>query len=683
MKLSLQKKLLLISIVPLLLILVGILVMTQYVLKNNAVRDAINFSNEVAKTNALAVSNTVTEMLSTSFNISEDVSILAQSGANRELLYAVFTDYIKRYKFFGGGVVMQPDAVGLDADYANTTYHTETGQFYPYIGRDGDNYIENVLNFYANELWYDKTMINGAQTVTEPFILDIASNSVVDSATAEEFASGARVPVITMASPIKLNGQVVGASIIDLEISLFEQVFDDSVKVFGTGEALLISGDGSVIFSTNKDDIAKTLEATHSTLFDAAGVVSAIQANESKAFAWEDENGEAVESLVLPIKISGTDSTWGLLITFVVADSYKAMGLTRLQIILWSMFGVIVLLVLIIMLYLRRAVIRRIDIVLHILQHVAEGDLAIRVSMRTGDEFETLGENVNLALRSIREAFAEVKNQVGESMNAANELVGATQELQESFHAQNAETDSVAAAVEELSSSARGVSEITKSSAEAATDTNAKIIDGREALSSALSAMNIITNKTASLAKTVEDLGVSSEKIGEILNVINDIADQTNLLALNAAIEAARAGEAGRGFAVVADEVRKLAERTSKSTKEIKDIVVSLQNDTTKATEEMSQAGESVSEGVEKTRTVEEIFEQIVAAVSQIEEGASSVSIAVEEQANALHGVSENIRAISTTVEQSVGTVANFGNITGSLESAASKTQSLIDKFHL
>ncbi len=686
MKLSLQKKLFLISAVPLIIIFIGILILTQYFVRNSLISDAISLSQEIAEKNAVVIKETMDKLLTATYNISEDVGSLSKKGVKRDVAYELMYSNISRNGFFGGGLVLLKNAIERDADYINAPYHTETGQFYPYISQDMATgiYDENFLDKYENELWYIDVMQDKKQSITEPFILDIANNTVADSATPEEIEKGLKLPVVTMASPIMKDSAVIGASIVDLQISRFEPILKD-VKPFGTGNAVLFSGEGTIIYAAAPALISQNVsQISGKSDFDGKKIVDSIKNNEKLTFYWQDpQSGEKMYSVMLPVKFSGTDITWGLLISMIMDDAYKAVGLPRIQMIAWSMLGLIVLIVLLTLFFIRKSIVKYLHDFMSAFKDITEGegDLTKTINIKTGDEFETLADYLNRFLFSLREIIVEIKSQAYESLDAAKELSVASSDLKRTFTGQSLEIESVASAVEEMSGSASGVADTTNSNSNVVENASTTINNGQEELKDAIASMDIILAKTSSLAKTVNQLGESSGKIGDILNVINDIADQTNLLALNAAIEAARAGDAGRGFAVVADEVRKLAERTQKATQEIKSIIVELQNGAVRASNEMNDAGGSVKDGADKTHMVEKVFEQIVNSIAQIQLNTSAISIAAGEQATALQGVSKNARVISTSIEESTETVSSFNNVTSKLASSAEKTQKLLDRF--
>jgi methyl-accepting chemotaxis protein len=320
--------------------------------------------------------------------------------------------------------------------------------------------------------------------------------------------------------------------------------------------------------------------------------------------------------------------------------------------------------------------------ILSVMKDFANGDLSVHLQADTDDDIGKLFKGFNLAVANIREAMENVASNINSTVNASQKISGSTEEMAAGAQEQNNQTTEVAGAVEEMT---RTILETTKNSslaAEAAKKAGAIAKEGGSVVAETINGMNRIAKVVRKSADTVHELGKSSDQIGEIIQVIDDIADQTNLLALNAAIEAARAGEQGRGFAVVADEVRKLAERTTKATKEIASMIKQIQKDTAGAVDSMEEGTNEVEKGKELADKAGESLNQIIEGAEQVVDIITQVAAASEEQSATSEQISKSIEAISNVTQESAGGIHEIAKASEDLSRLTLNLQGLIAKFN-
>ena len=239
----------------------------------------------------------------------------------------------------------------------------------------------------------------------------------------------------------------------------------------------------------------------------------------------------------------------------------------------------------------------------------------------------------------------------------------------------------MSAAVEEMASSASEVAQKSEATSKAAADSRSQADEGGKIVAGTVHEMKLISEEVTSSASSVSDLGKKGEQIGAIIEVINDIADQTNLLALNAAIEAARAGEHGRGFAVVADEVRKLAERTTKATEEVAQSIREIQTGTGDAVQKIQSGSGRVSKGVELANSAGDALAKIVAGSGSVVEMVASIAAAATEQSAASEQIARSVQEISAVTRESTQGASQAAQAAANLSKDAERLRSLVAKF--
>ena len=318
-----------------------------------------------------------------------------------------------------------------------------------------------------------------------------------------------------------------------------------------------------------------------------------------------------------------------------------------------------------------------------VLEKLAGGDLTVQANLNHKDELGQMADSLNGTVTQLRQIVSGVKR-------AADTVAAASSNLSAEANAvlRRAEklTDGVmeiSAAMEQSSVSVTEVAQNAEGVEKAASNTQRIAQDGNVHMTMSIDATQRIEQAVASSSSTISGLSKSIDKVGEITQVIKEIAEQTNLLALNAAIEAARAGEQGRGFAVVADEVRKLAERTASSTADINATVDTIKSSSAAVVDAINRIEQEVAQGASYNRQTGETLRQIVEAAASVSESAHQITNAVKEQSQASENIARNMERISSITEENTVSIQGVDASAKDLSRTASDLQRLVGQFKL
>ncbi|WP_431191891.1 methyl-accepting chemotaxis protein [Pseudomonas syringae] len=289
---------------------------------------------------------------------------------------------------------------------------------------------------------------------------------------------------------------------------------------------------------------------------------------------------------------------------------------------------------------------------LEVVERVASGDLSRNLKVDRKDELGKLQATIQRMTVSLRELVGGIRDGVTQIASAAEELSAVTEQTSAGVNSQKVETDQVATAMHEMTATVQEVARNAEEASEAAVTADRQARDGERVVNEAIAQIERLASAVGNSSEAMGALKQESDKIGSVLDVIKSVAEQTNLLALNAAIEAARAGEAGRGFAVVADEVRSLAQRTQKSTEEIEALIARLQSGTQQATTVMDSSRELSTSSVELTRRAGGSLANITKTVSSIQAMNQQIAAAAEEQSATAEEINRSIINVRDVSEQ-------------------------------
>ncbi|GGB71389.1 methyl-accepting chemotaxis protein [Shewanella inventionis] len=465
-----------------------------------------------------------------------------------------------------------------------------------------------------------------------------------------------------------------GRGMVSLAKSLDDMVnLLSSFKIEDSGFVYLIDASGNVKLHP---DTSKVGKAALANLYPNANTNGLLNKND---FNLVKANINGQDMLIASSYIKSMD--WYLVAQVPEAEVFALLEESAYQILIWTMLIAVVFIV--ISISVAGSVSRPIAQVAEMFRNIGEGegDLRQRLPVNGEDEIAQLARGFNSFISKIQETVVEVAETSQQLGLSAIDVSNQAHQTLDDSHLQKDRTMMVVAAINEMGATVNEIAANAAQAAVTARDADTESVDGQKVVTRARTTINQLSKDVAQVGEVIESLATHTKSIGSILDVIRAISEQTNLLALNAAIEAARAGEAGRGFAVVADEVRNLASRTAASTNEVQTMIDKLQSEASRAVSAMTQSSSRSKEGVAAVDEASQSLSGISERIALISDMNIQVAAATEEQSTVVEDINRNVTEINDITQRTSDTAQAAAQASKALNQLASRLDVLVARF--
>ncbi len=613
----------------------------------------------------------------------------------------------------------------LDAANDGSTYSQLHQKFHPHI-RDYLNkfgYYDiflvdpdsgDIIYSVFKELDYSTSLIDGPYAnsgIAQAFRGANAAKSA-DEVTLIDFAAytpSYEAPASFIASPIFDGGKKIGVLIFQMPVDRINAIMTHNEKwaesgLGSSGETYLVGSDmlmrsmsrflvedkpaylqlmGRV--GLNPEQVAE-LDAKGTSIglqpVDTQGTRAALSGKRGFEI-FPDYRGIPVLSAYSPLEIAGLD--WVIMSEIDEAEAFLDSDVLASDIIKLSVLlaAIVIAVAIAVGLYFAGTIMRPLNKMVEMLQDVAEGegDLTRKLDETRQDELGSIAHWFNLFTSKIETLIVQIGNSTNQLSSAAIQMSAVTEQTKSGINKQRSQTDQVATSVNEMSATALEVAQSALSAEQSAKQADEEAAEGGDVVIKTIGVINDLAREVESAALVIHKLEEDSSKIGGVLSVIKGIAEQTNLLALNAAIEAARAGEQGRGFAVVADEVRTLASRTQDSTQEIETMISLLQQAAAEAVSAMEASCDKAKGSVEQAALAGASLDSIKSAVAAISDMNGQIASAAEQQSAVTEEINRNVVMISQIADETAVGANQTADSSEELSKLAVNLQSLVKQF--